>query len=224
MRITGPADRGQNLVMVDRLVQAIVLVTDLTDGRRRMEELGLTVLDGGRHPGRGTANVIVPFGHQYLELLAVVDRAEAESAPEGRPVLEALARHGPGLARWSVEPHDIEATSRRLGHRIERRQRVRPDGTTVRWQSVAVDAAWREPWRCAFMVWDDPATHPAHPPALHGNGATGFDRLEVVVPDRSAALTWLGGEIPACVGLGVGPVPGVTHLSLSSPSGPIRIT
>jgi hypothetical protein len=223
MRTTGPADRGQNLVMVDRLVQAIVLVTDLTDGRRRMEDLGLTVLDGGRHPGRGTANVIVPFGDQYLELLAVVDRAQAESSPQGRPVLEALARGGPGLARWSVEPDDIEATSRRLGHPVERRRRVRPDGTTVRWRSVAVDAAWSEPWRCAFMAWDDPTTHPAHTPAAHRNGATGFDHLEVVVPDRSAMLAWLGGEIPGGVDIRVGPVAGLTGLSLSSPSGPIRI-
>jgi glyoxalase-like protein len=209
--------------MVDRFVQAIVLVTDLTESRRRMEELGLTVLEGGRHPGRGTANVIVPFGDQYLELLAVVDRAEAESSPQGRPVLEALARGGPGLARWSVEPDDIDAISRRIGHPIERRQRVRPDGTTVRWRSVAVDAAWSELWRCAFMAWDDPTTHPAHAPAVHGNGATGFDHLEVVVPDQSAALTWLGGQIPDGVDIRVGPVPGVTHLSLSSPSGPITI-
>ena len=88
----------------DRLVQAIVLVTDLESARRRMEALGLTVLDGGRHPGRGTANLIVALRRpQYLELLAVVDEAEALSSPQGRPVVAALARRGPGLARWSVE-------------------------------------------------------------------------------------------------------------------------
>ncbi len=74
-----------------------------------MEPLGLTVLDGGRHPGRGTANLIVPFADHYLELLAVVDEAEARSSPQGRPVVAALARRGPGLARWSVETPDIES-------------------------------------------------------------------------------------------------------------------
>ena len=93
------------------LVQAIVLVTDLHDARRRMESLGFTVIDGGHHPGRGTANMIVPFGEQYLELLAVVDEAEARSSPQGQPVVAALARRGPGLARWSVEPDDIEAAA-----------------------------------------------------------------------------------------------------------------
>src|SRR5580658_9644669 len=102
--------------MADRFVQAIVLVTDLKQSRLAMEALGLTVLDGGRHPGRGTANLIVPFGAQYLELLAIVDREEALASPQGRPVAAALSERGPGLARWSVEPTDIEATSARVHH------------------------------------------------------------------------------------------------------------
>jgi hypothetical protein len=207
----------------DRFVQAIVLVTDLAEGRRVMEALGLTVLDGGRHPGRGTANLIVPFGHQYMELLAVVDKDEAMSSPQGQPVAAALAARGPGLARWSVEPGDIEATSDRVGHRIERRQRTLPDGTAVRWRSVAVDTAWSEPWRCAFMDWDDPGTHPARTPVVHGNGATGFARLEVVVPSMPSALEWLGGQVPKGVDLVVGGQPGVRSLRLSCPSGEIPV-
>ena len=61
----------QNLDVADRVVQAIVLVTDLEEARRHMEELGFTVHDGGRHPGRGTANLIVPLGQQYLEAYAI---------------------------------------------------------------------------------------------------------------------------------------------------------
>jgi hypothetical protein len=140
---------------VDRLVQAIVLVTDLGAARAQMESLGFTVLEGGRHPGRGTANLIVPFGRQYLELLAVVDEAEALESAQGRPVLAALSGRGPGLARWSVEPGDIEVASARVGRPIERRQRILPDGRAVRWRSVGVDEAWAEPWRCAFMSWVD---------------------------------------------------------------------
>ena len=82
---------------MDRLVQAISLVGDLDIARRRMEALGFAVEEGGRHPGRGTANLIVPFGDEYLELLAVVDEPEARSSPQGRPVLDALSRRGPGL-------------------------------------------------------------------------------------------------------------------------------
>jgi hypothetical protein len=122
-----------------------------------------------------------------------------------------------------VEPEDIEATADRVDEAIERRLRVRPDGTTIRWRSVAVDRAWSQPWRCAFMAWDDPDTHPARAPALHPNGATGFARLDVVTPDMTAALQWLGGRIPPGVLLREGSEPGVTGLSLSSPGGDIAI-
>jgi hypothetical protein len=211
----------------DRLVQAIVLVTDLESARRTMQSLGLTVLDGGRHPGRGTANLIVPFGGaaQYLELLAVVDEAEALSSPQGRPVAAALARRGPGLARWSVEAHDIEATATRVGLPVEDRRRVLPDGTTIRWRCVGVDAAWDEPWRCAFMVWDDPAHHPARVDGLdHRNGATGFARLDVEVPDRQSSLDSMGGTVPDGVTISVGGDSGPTSLFLASVSGEIHVS
>lgn len=208
---------------MDRLVQAIVLVDDLAGARRSMAAAGLTALDGGRHPGRGTANLIVPFGEQYLELLAVIDEAQALASPQGRPVLEALSARGPGLARWSVEPADIEETARRVGYPVERRSRVRPDGTTIRWRSVAVDAAWNEPWRCAFMAWDDPDLHPAGANIAHRNGATGFARLDVEVADGPALVTWLGGEAPEGLSISLGASAGPKALSLASPAGEIPI-
>jgi hypothetical protein len=206
--------------MPDRLVQAIVLVPDLETGRRDMEALGFEVAEGGRHPGRGTANLIVPFGEQYLELLAVVDETEATSSPQGRPVLDALRTRGPGLARWSVEPADIDATAVRVGLPVEHRQRDRPDGVTVTWRSVGVDEAWAEPWRCAYMTWDDPAAQPSRTPAAHPNGATGFERLEVGAPDRERARVWLGGAVPPAVELvdGAG-----LALTIASATGPFQL-
>jgi glyoxalase-like protein len=178
--------------MGDPLVQAIVLVTDLAAARRSLEKDGFHVDDGGRHPGRGTANLIVAFGTQYLELLAVVDRDEAMSSAQGRPVLAALGTRGPGLARWSVEVSDIASTGRRLGLPVERRQRVRPDGVVIGWRSVGVDESWGEPWRCAFMAWDDQSTHPARTSRSHPNGVVGFERLTVAVPDVDVATQWSG--------------------------------
>jgi hypothetical protein len=208
----------------DRLVQAIVLVTDLDSARRHMEALGLHVQEGGRHPGRGTANLIVAFGAHYLELLAVVDDTEALSSPLGRPVVAALARRGPGLARWSVEAADIDATAARVGLPVERRHRVLPDGTPIRWRSVGVDEAWEKPWRCAFMAWDDPDLHPARLGLEpHPNGATGFARIEVDVPDTVSLLGWTGGAVPDGVTVTEGGTSGPAALFLATPEGEIPI-
>ena len=212
--------------MVDRLVQAIVLVTDLDTARRRMNAIGLTVLEGGRHPGRGTANLIVPFGRHYLELLTIVDEAEALASPQGRPVVAAWSRHGPGLSRWSVETPDIETTARRVSLPVEQRRRILVDGQTIHWHCVGVDAAWDEPWRCAFMAWDDPDQHPARVVVSHPNGASGFARLDIAVPDSRALLDWLGGAVPE--GITVSPVApdvtlGPTGLFLATPAGDLPI-
>jgi len=209
----------------DRLVQAIVLVDELVAARRHMESLGFVVVEGGRHPGRGTANLVVPFGDQYVELLALVDERQAMASSQGRPIVTVMSTRGPGLARWSVEPEDIEITARRVGLPAERRSRVLPTGETVGWRAVGVDTAWLEPWRCAFMCWDDPRLHPAGGDVTHPNGATGFARLDVKTPNRAELLAWLGGKVPNGVRLSVGVgAPGPTDLFFSSPSGEIPLT
>ena len=210
-------------LMQDRLVQAIVLVPDLRDGRRRLEALGFAVLDGGRHPGRGTANLIVPFGRQYLELLAVVDEPEARSSPQGRPVVAALSARGPGLARWSVEPVDLEATAARVGDPVERRERTgptpRPSGG-VRWP------------------WTAPGPSPGAAPSWPGTVPTctratvpSSTRTERPVSPGSTwwCRTWgrpwrgCGGRVPSGVVVEPGDHPGVRSLRISSPSGEILV-
>ena len=67
----------------------LIAVADLADVAREIEaRYGLASVEGGRHPGWGTANRIVPLGETYLELIAVVDEAEAAREPVwklGRP-------------------------------------------------------------------------------------------------------------------------------------------
>lgn len=65
------------------LSQVIYGVRDLDAATQRMQALGLAVLDGGRHPGLGTANRIIPLGSTYLELLGVVDETEARDNDYG---------------------------------------------------------------------------------------------------------------------------------------------
>lgn len=184
-----------------RLAQVIVLVEDLGQARRDMQDLGFRVDEGGRHPGRGTANLIVPLGQEYIELLAIVDVDEARASADGRPVLAALGRGGPGVARWSVEPSDIAAVGRRLALPVEQRRRIRSDGVEITWRAVGVNEAWASPDRCAFMAWDDAALRPAGNERSHPNGATAIASLTVECPDPAAARDWLGGDVPVAVTL-----------------------
>ena len=71
----------------------IILVEDLDAAARRYyKQQGLASVPGGRHPGHGTANRIVPLGSSYIELMAVVERIEADSSPLGSWVKRRLAR------------------------------------------------------------------------------------------------------------------------------------
>jgi hypothetical protein len=205
------------------LVQVIVLVEDLTWARRWAEDVGLAAVEGGRHPGRGTANVLVPLGHQYLELLAVVDREAARRSADGRPVLAALAERGPGPARWSLEVDDVDVEGRRLGLPVEERQRVRPDGAVVRWRAVGVNEAWASPWCCAFMAWSDPSLHPARTAAPHPCGATGLARVDVGVPEPTQVRAWVGAPPPPAVHLHEGATAGPFAIAVATPAGPLPV-
>jgi hypothetical protein len=89
-------------------------VSDLDAAATRFsEEFGLGSVEGGRHPGCGTANRIVPLGSDYVELIGVVDRAEAAASDFGRPVMEAVAG-GDRLMGWAVATDDLQSIVSRL--------------------------------------------------------------------------------------------------------------
>ena len=60
------------------LDHVLIAVADVAAAARELEARhGLTSIKGGRHPGYGTANRIVPLGDSYLELVTVADESEA---------------------------------------------------------------------------------------------------------------------------------------------------
>src|SRR5215204_3343511 len=139
---------------------------------------------------------IFGMGGSFVVVVIALDGGDRRNSSRGREVawpadgqavLDALAARGPGPVRWSLEPNDIEAEGSRLGLPVQERRRVRPDGAVIRWRAVGVPQAWLEPWRCAFMAWEDPVRHPARTPEPHPCGATGFARVAVGVPDRAEA-------------------------------------
>jgi hypothetical protein len=67
------------------LDHVLIAVQDLEAAARELEARhGLASIEGGRHAARGTANRIVPLGETYVELITVVDEAEAAASVFGR--------------------------------------------------------------------------------------------------------------------------------------------
>ena len=143
---------------VDHVIRA---VEDLDRAAHRfLTDHGLASVDGGRHPGHGTANRIIPLGPDYIELIAVVDHAEAAGSPLGRRVAAGSGWIGhalrvPRLA--DVVAADEATTTMR---------RVRPDGVELSWTIARLDdfAAGHGPFLIEWHVPDEllPGSTPVH--------------------------------------------------------------
>src|ERR1700693_5913241 len=98
-----------------QLDHVLIAVTDLDAAAQRLELMyELVSIEGGREPGWGTANRIIPLGDAYLELVAVVDASVASHSVFGQWVGGGATTAG-HLLGWAVRTHDIDAVSRRLG-------------------------------------------------------------------------------------------------------------
>ncbi len=171
------------------LSQIIVGVKNLDTAADRFRTMGFDVLDGGVHPGVGTANRVIPLGAQYIELLAVVSPAEARQNEYGRSLLRATA-DGDRLVRWSLRTEEIDEVARRLGISVERRRRERPDGELLTWRTAGLDLALADATLPFFMQWDRPEQYPGAMPAAHENGARGVTRLVVTPRDAVRFRAW----------------------------------
>jgi len=195
-------------VAVDHL---LIATADLDAAATAAERLGLAVAAGGRHSGWGTANRIVPLGGAYLELVAVVDPAEAAASGFGSWVAAAP----PGPMGWAVRPADLDAAAGRLGLAVVPGSRKAADGRTLRWRTAGVEHAAAEPYLPFFIAWEPGTPFP-------GAGGAGLEIERVDVrgdADRLAA--WLDG---AGLPLSVRPGPAaVERIVLRAVAGTVTI-
>ena len=190
------------------LDHVLIAVADLAIAAGELDERhGLSSVEGGRHPGWGTANRIVPLGDTYLELVAVVDRAEAERAQFGRLVGSAVTA-SPTPFAWCVRTDDLDATAARLGLAVQAGSRERPDGAVVRWRIAGLEQAAAEPYLPFFIEWDDESPFPGRSPAGHSSDVR-FARLELR-GDADRLTDWLeGASLPIAVEPGAARIAGI---------------
>ena len=197
-----------------RLDHVVYAVPDLDEAAVRFrEEYGLDSAEGGRHDRWGTANMIVPLGDQYVELVAAVDETAAARTGFGRGVLE-RAEGGGGWFTIAAVAEDLDAVAARLGLEIGSGSRTRPDGEILRWRSAGLEDPRREPWMPFFLAWDVPAElYPGRARAGHGVRAQGIAWVEAG-GDAERLREWLGGEeLPIRV---VGGEPGIRRVGVAT--------
>jgi Glyoxalase-like domain len=210
----------------------LVALRDLTDSARRFEAAyGLSALPGGRHPRVGTANMIVPLGSAYLELIAVVDAEEAAQAPIGGRIARAV-EEGRTFAMWAVRTDDLDGIREGLqtaGVELSdpfSGARQRPDGVTLRWRTqflVPPGERTALPFIIQWLV--PPRMHPAETAVHHASGARSIRLIRLGDPDPASAAerlrALLGEELPCVVEKAT--ISGVLAVELDTPSGTMVI-
>jgi Glyoxalase-like domain len=166
------ADAG---VQIDHIV---IGVRDLDAAQAQFEDrYGLTTVEGGRHPGWGTANRLVPLGDAYLELVTVVDKAEAASSDFGRWVsamLDGNSRFG-----WAVRTDDLDRTASRLGLDVADGSRRSRAGHLLHWRIAGVARAAQDSSLPFFIEWGAGTPLPGQATVMHRVGAVALGELTV---------------------------------------------
>jgi Glyoxalase-like domain len=196
-------------------------VSDLAAAARAFEaRYGLASVEGGRHPGWGTANRIVPLGDSYFELVAIVDESEARESLLGRWV---AARRN-GLARplgWAVRTQGLDRVAGRLELAVHGGSRDLPGGGAVQWRLAGLEQAVAEPSLPFFIEWAPGSPFPGRTAAAHRDGDVRIAALELE-GDADRLAVWLGHhDLPISVRPGE---PAVVGIELTGPSGARRIT
>ncbi len=203
-------------LMIDHL---IVCVDDLDEGARDFRDrLGLGSVEGGCHPGHGTANRIVPLGDSYIELLAVVDPSEADTSAFGSWA-RGQARPEGVVDAVCIRTDDLGSVCARLGLVSAAMSRLRPDGTELRWSLAGVDRAIEETLPF-FIEWHVPEDQmPGRADVAHAREVTGVE--EIVLSGNPARLMEWTRNAPSIRTI-AGPS-SIVSVSLATPEGPVSV-
>lgn len=141
------------------------LVLGVSDLKAGIEEFrsrtGVEPVFGGNHPNGGTRNALASLGDGiYIEIIA--PNPDAELSPMFAN-LKTLATLTPIM--WAVGVENAETAKALLDSKgyfatpVMKGSRVKPDGSVLKWQSVAVPSSTS--YLPFFIQWDKDSTHPS---------------------------------------------------------------
>jgi Glyoxalase-like domain len=179
-----------------RIDHVMICVPDLTEGIAQYRKLGFNMYPGGTHPGKGTHNAIAFNADDYVELLAIRDRAEYDSAGRstwaGGTLADFIAAGG-GIRYAVVQSDDLVADVTAMRSRgvdvsdpAQGRRRT-PDGVELEWVAALLGPA--NPLPLIFIQHLTPLEARRRQVPLagdHPNRVQTLERVYIVVSDAAA--------------------------------------
>lgn len=164
----------------------VFCVPDLEEAKEYLSRrYGFISHAGGRHPGHGTANRIVPLRESYLELVAVVDTAEATQSGFGSWVGD-NATYPPAAHALCLRTNALDELCDRLGLEAVAMTRETPFGVTLSWRLAGLPEALAQhvPF---FVEWDIPPE--SHPSRMEPGNPARIDEV-VLTGDIEVLREW----------------------------------
>jgi catechol 2,3-dioxygenase-like lactoylglutathione lyase family enzyme len=181
---------------IERFDHAMIAVADLESAAALWKSLGFRLTPKGVHLGKGTANYCVMFADSYIELVGVVNPAEASGRLAAR-----IAQSGEGVAGIAYGSDDADKTYGALTAAavkaeapvsLERPLDLDGQRDMVRFRNVMLPEAGLEPvlqFVCSHLT--PGLTRARHEWQLHANGVTGVNEIVVCVAEPMAHVEQL---------------------------------
>jgi len=174
--------------MIQGIDHLVVVVQDLAQASRDYEQLGFTVVPGGRHPV-GSHNALIAFQDgSYLEIIAFY--REAVDHRWWDPL-----QKGERLVDLCFQTDDLRGDTEKLrsaGVAINNPvpwSRKRPDGYELKWLLSLATGSHRGV--APFLIEDVTPRRERIPREFqHANQVTGIDKLTVAVGELAAIQKW----------------------------------
>jgi catechol 2,3-dioxygenase-like lactoylglutathione lyase family enzyme len=174
--------------MLHGIDHIVIVVNDLEQAAKDYEQLGFTVVPGGKHPV-GSHNALISFADgSYMEIIAFY-----REAPDHR-WWDPLQR-GERLVDFCMQTNDLQGDTRKLraaGVAINDPvpwSRTRPDGYELKWLLSLAQGSHRGV--APFLIQDVTPREERIPQTFdHKNGAIGIGTVTVAVEDLTAVQRW----------------------------------
>lgn len=122
--------------------------------------IGSPFIDGGIHPRFGTRNFTAPLKNgQYIEVVCPIDHPATDQTNFGIAVKQKTLNGG-GWFAWVIRTTDIAEIEKRIERKAIDGDRVKPNGTKLKWKQLGVKELSKNGHFPFFVQWQSD-NHPS---------------------------------------------------------------